>query len=122
MMMMNRVMCVLAVVLCCACGNTMTAAAALQPKAVMANTGLPDELKNIVGSEYPSAGEFPYVEKSTGINDYFKKKIRRQNMTSLKMRDRRIRHYLQQGRGHRIMLYLLVVILLILNRVKLKRK
>ncbi|ORC81284.1 uncharacterized protein TM35_001221000, partial [Trypanosoma theileri] len=73
-MMMRRVMCVLAVVLCCACGYTMTAAAAGQPKAVMANTGLPDELKNIVGSEYPSSGEFPYVEKSTEINDYFKKK------------------------------------------------
>ncbi|ORC83781.1 uncharacterized protein TM35_000571090 [Trypanosoma theileri] len=42
MMMMGRVMCVLAVVLCCACGYTMTAAAptttvnAGQPKAVMA--------------------------------------------------------------------------------------
>ncbi|ORC92406.1 uncharacterized protein TM35_000031590 [Trypanosoma theileri] len=42
MMMMRRVMCVLAVVLCCACGYTMTAAATVnagQPKAVMANTG-----------------------------------------------------------------------------------
>ncbi|ORC81586.1 uncharacterized protein TM35_001121030, partial [Trypanosoma theileri] len=40
-MMMRRVMCVLAVVLCCACGYTMTAAAttvnAGQPKAVMAH-------------------------------------------------------------------------------------
>ncbi|ORC90032.1 uncharacterized protein TM35_000103000 [Trypanosoma theileri] len=42
MMMMRRVMCVLAVVLCCPCGYTMTAAAATttagQPKAVMANS------------------------------------------------------------------------------------
>ncbi|ORC90035.1 uncharacterized protein TM35_000103030, partial [Trypanosoma theileri] len=38
MMMMTRVMCVLAVVLCCACGYTMTAAASTpgQPKAEMA--------------------------------------------------------------------------------------
>ncbi|ORC80899.1 uncharacterized protein TM35_001391010 [Trypanosoma theileri] len=45
MMMMDRVMCVLAVVLCCACEYTMMAAAAHttvnagQPKAVMANKG-----------------------------------------------------------------------------------
>ncbi|ORC89767.1 uncharacterized protein TM35_000113010 [Trypanosoma theileri] len=44
MMMMRRVMCVLAVLLCCACGYTMAAAAttAGQPKAVMAEIGTPE--------------------------------------------------------------------------------
>ncbi|ORC84267.1 uncharacterized protein TM35_000471620 [Trypanosoma theileri] len=43
MMMMRRVMCVLAVVLCCPCGYTMTAAASTagQLKAVMALDGIP---------------------------------------------------------------------------------
>ncbi|ORC80670.1 uncharacterized protein TM35_001501000 [Trypanosoma theileri] len=48
MMMMRRVMCVLAVVLCCACGYTMTAAA------TTANTnGHPKAAMSFLGSFYP---------------------------------------------------------------------
>ncbi|ORC90635.1 uncharacterized protein TM35_000084330 [Trypanosoma theileri] len=54
MMMMRRVMCVLAVVLCCACGYTMTAAAADgQPKVVI-TSDMVKEAHDISWDQFPA--------------------------------------------------------------------
>ncbi|ORC84232.1 uncharacterized protein TM35_000471270 [Trypanosoma theileri] len=61
MMMMRRVMCVLAVVLCCACGYTMTAAAAGETLELLSATPNMDEFPHI-----PRVTE-PPVDKSKNV-------------------------------------------------------